>query len=135
MFDDSIRDFLGSNARTKYEKFNLSESPVDILSFDKIFLECDIAQGMIFRNKRAGIVHNFTMDNNPGYKYLEKLRGNIQWYMMQSKDFISRTIFKSKNENKQIVSFNGQSFIFSIIKKEILILINAENFNRIKITI
>ena len=29
------------------------------------------------------------MDVNPGYRYIEKFRGGIQWYMMESKDFIS----------------------------------------------
>ena len=52
MFDVSIRDLLGFNARTFYEDYTLSNNPVDILSFDKIFLECDIAQGMIFKGKR-----------------------------------------------------------------------------------
>ena len=32
------------------------------------FLECDIAQGMIFRGKGSGNIHNFTMDVDPGYK-------------------------------------------------------------------
>ena len=43
MFNDSIKDLLGFNARTLYEEYNLSPNPVDILSFDNIFLECDIA--------------------------------------------------------------------------------------------
>ena len=41
--DDSIRDLLGFNKTTIYEDYNLSESHVDILSFDNNFLECDIA--------------------------------------------------------------------------------------------
>ena len=51
LFDDSIRDLLGFNARTIYEEYNLSRNPVDILSFDNIFLECDFANGMIFKSK------------------------------------------------------------------------------------
>ena len=84
MFDDSIRDLLGFNARTLYEKFTLSNNTVDILSFDKNFIECDKAQGLIFRSKRSGTIHNFTMDVDPGYKYIEKLHGGVQWYMMES---------------------------------------------------
>ena len=49
MFDDSIRNLLGFNARTLYEEYTISNNPVDILSFDNIFLECNIAQGLIFR--------------------------------------------------------------------------------------
>ena len=83
--NDSIRSLLGFNKRSIYEEYNLSDNPVDILSFDNIFIETDIAQGIIFKGKRSGIIHNFTMDVHPGYKYIEKLRGGVQWYMMESK--------------------------------------------------
>ena len=66
--DDSIRDLLGLNKTTIYEKYNLSPNPVDIISIDNIFLECDIAQGKIFKGKRTKIIHKFTMDVDPGYK-------------------------------------------------------------------
>ena len=84
-----------------------------------MFLECDVGQGMIFRGKRSGIIHNFTMDVNPGYKYVEKFGGGVQWYMMESKDIISSICFMSKNENNQIVSFNGQSITFRLSIKGI----------------
>ena len=44
MFDDSIRDLSGFHPFTFYEENNLSTNPVDILSFDNIFLETDLAQ-------------------------------------------------------------------------------------------
>ena len=119
MFDDSIRDLLGFNARTLYEEYILSNNPVDILSFDNIFIECNIARGMIFIGKRSGIIHNFTMDVDPGYKYIEKFHGGVQWYMMESKDIISSICFKLKNENDQIVSFNGQSITFRLSIREV----------------
>ena len=117
--DDSIRDLLGFNRTTIFEEYNLSPNPVDILSFDNISFECNIAQGMIFRGKRSGIIHNFTMDVDPGYKYIEKFRGGVQWYMVESKDIISSICFKLKNENNHLVSFNGQSLTFSLSIKEI----------------
>ena len=49
--DDSIRELLGFNKTTIFEEYNLSPYPADILSFDNVFLECNIAQGMIFRGK------------------------------------------------------------------------------------
>ena len=64
--DDSIRDLLRFNKTTIYEEYNLSPNHVDILSFISIFLEFDIAQGMIFKGKRSGKIHNPTMDVNPG---------------------------------------------------------------------
>ena len=119
MFDDSIRDLLGFNARTLYEEYNLSPNPVDILSFYKIFLDCDIAQGMIVKGKRSGIIHNSTMDVNPGYNYIDKFSSGVQWYMVESKDLISSLCFKLKNEKDQLVSFNGQSITFRLSIKGI----------------
>ena len=74
---------------------------------------------MIFKGKRSGIIHNFTMDVDPEYKYIEKFQGGVQWYMMESKDIILSICFKLKNENDQIVSFNGQSITFRLSIKEI----------------
>ena len=117
--NDSIGELLGFNKTTIYEDYNFSQNPADIISFDNFFFEADVAQGMIFRGRRTGIIHNFTMDVNPGYKYIERLRGGVQWYMLQSKDIISSICFKSKNENNQLVSFNGQSVTFRLSIKEI----------------
>ena len=117
--DDSIRGLLGFNKTTIFEEYKLSPNPVDILSFDKIFIETDIAKGLIFKGKRSGIIHNFTMDVDPGYKYIEKFYGGVQWYMMESKDIISTICFKLKNENGNLVSFNGQSITFCLSIKEI----------------
>ena len=39
--------------------------------------------------------------------------------MMESKDIVSSFCFKLKNENNQIVSFNGQSITLRISIKEI----------------
>ena len=85
MFDDSIKDLLGFHAITLYEEHILSINPVDIFSFDKIFLECDIAQGMIFKGRKSNIIHNWTMTVKPGYKYVEKFFGGVSWCIMQSK--------------------------------------------------
>ena len=104
---------------TIYEEYNLSPNPVDILSFDNASLECNIAQGMFFKGRQSGIVLNFTMDVDPGYKNTEKLRGGVQWYMMESKDIISSICFKLKNENGNLVSFKGQSVTFRLSIKEI----------------
>ena len=76
------------------------------------------------------------MDVDPDFKYIEKVRGNIQWYMMESKDIISGICFKLRNKNRQLVSFNGQSITFRLSIKEIYIfnIINAKNINKIETT-
>ena len=72
------RDLLRFDSVVIYEKYNSTPKPADILSFDNIFHETDIAQGMISKSKRSGIIHNFTMDVDTGYKYIEKFRGGLQ---------------------------------------------------------
>ena len=113
---------LGFKPKVLSDEYNLSDYPVDILSFDNNFLECNIAQGMIFKSKRSGIFHNWTMTVDPGYKYIERFYGGISWYMMESKVIISSICFKLKNENGNLVSFNGQSVTFRLSIKEIWIL-------------
>ena len=117
--NDSIRDLLGFNKTTIYEEYNLSHNPVDIKSFNNIFIETDIAKGMIFKGKRTGIIMNFTMQVSPGYKFINRFEGGVQWYMMESKDIISSISFKLKNEDGDLVSFNGQSLSFRLSIKEI----------------
>ena len=112
--DDSIRDLLGFNTSSIYEKYKLSPKPVDILSLDNNFIETDIAKGKIFRGKRTGFTHNLTMTANPGYNF----RSGIQWYVMESKDVILNVNFRIKNENRNLVSFNGQSLTFRLSIKE-----------------
>ena len=119
VFDDSIGTLLGFSEILVWGKYNLSDNAVEIISFDNIFIECNIARGMIYRGKQSNIIHNFTMDVDPGYKYIEKFRGGVQWYMMESKDIISSICFKLKNENGNLVSFNGQSITFRLSIKEI----------------
>ena len=99
VFEDSIRNHLGFHETILYKEYNPSPNPVDILSFDKIFLECDIAKGMMFGGRKSNIIHNWTRTVDPGYNKLEKFSGGITWYMMESKDVISSISFKLKNEN------------------------------------
>ena len=77
--NDSIGELLGFNKITIYEEYNISPNPVDIISFDNIFIDCDIARGRIYRSKQSNIIHNWTMTVNPGYKYVERFFGGITW--------------------------------------------------------
>ena len=74
---------------------------------------------MIYKQKRSEIIHNWTTTVNPGYIYVESFAGGITWYMMQTKDVILSISFKLKNENNELVSFNGQSISLRLSIKEI----------------
>ena len=117
--NETIREVLGFKSKRISNEINNSDYPVDIISFDNIFIETDIALGMLINGKRSGIIHNFTMDVDPGYRYIEKFRSGITWYMMESKDFISNINLNLKNEHNKLVSFNGQSITFRLSIKEV----------------
>ena len=88
MCDDSIRDIQGFIKTSIYEEYNLSPNPVDIILFDNCFIETDIAIGMIFKGKIYEFINNWSMDVNPGYKYIERFSRGITWFMKDSKDVI-----------------------------------------------
>ena len=62
---------------------------------------------------------NFTMSVSPGYKFINRFEGGVQWYMMETKDVISIKRFKLKNDSGNLVSFNGHSVSFRLSIKEI----------------
>ena len=65
VFNDSIRNLLGFHEIMLFKENNLSPNSVDIFLFDNIFLGCAIAKGMNYKQKRSGILHNWTMTVNP----------------------------------------------------------------------
>ena len=119
VFNNKNGNLLGFDQTILWQEYNLSPNPVDILSFDIIFLGCDIARGMLLKGTRKVIVHDITMDVDVVYKYIETFAGGITWYMMETKYVISSTFFKLKNENGNLVSINGQSITFRLSIKEI----------------
>ena len=116
---DTLRDVLGFKPKLKHEECLLSDYLVDTLSFDNVLPECDIAQRIIFKGRRTGNNHKFTMDVDTGYKYIQKFRGGKKWYMMESKIFLSNISFELEIENGQVVSFEVQSITFRISIKAV----------------
>ena len=52
------------------------------------------------------------MDFDPTYIYIGKFRGEVQWYMIENKDFISSIGFKLKKKKWKNSIINGQSLTF-----------------------
>ena len=68
--DDSMRNILRFKPVTIHDE-HPSDFTFDIFSFDNFFLETDVAQVMILKGNRTGIVHSFLMNFHPGYKCIE----------------------------------------------------------------
>ena len=116
-----IEKSIGKVLMRRYYTMNIIYHLILWIFFHLIifFFETDIAQGMIFKGERSGIIHNFTMVVDPGYKYIEKFTAGNQWYLMDTKDFISSINFNLKIENGNLVSFNGQSITFRLSIREV----------------
>ena len=113
-----MRNLLGLHETVLFKEYNISPNPVDIISFHNIFIETDIAKRMLFKGKRTGIIHKFATNVNPVYKNVERFSVGIIWYMMETKDGFSRISLEVKNENGNLVPFNGQSITFRLSIKE-----------------
>ena len=119
MFDDSIRKLLEFRETIFFKEYNLSDNPVDSLSFANNFLECDNAKRMLFRGKTSNIIHIWTKTVDPVYKYVGKF-ACWRCYLVYdgNKRCCVEYFFKIKNENFELVSFNGQSLSFRLSIKE-----------------
>ena len=64
---------------------NKTYPPIHLIfwSFDNIFIECDIARGMIYRGKQSNVIHNWAMTVDPVYIYMERFAGGNNWYMKE----------------------------------------------------
>ena len=75
--DDNLGDLSSFKPTVIIEEYNLSHIPVDIISFFKVFLRTDNAQGKSFKGTRTIIFHISKLDVDPGYKNIEKVRGGF----------------------------------------------------------
>ena len=74
---------------------------------------------MIFKGNQIGTNPNFTMNVDPGYKYIKNFRGGKQWYTIEPKEIVSNISFKLGNENKELLSNFRQCIIFRLSIQEI----------------
>ena len=74
---------------------------------------------MVLKSERSGIIHNSPMNVSLGYNFTERLLDGVTWFMLHNKDIISSINLKLKNENGNLVSFNGQSITFRLSIEEI----------------
>ena len=83
--DVSIQNLLVFKPAVFYKKYCLSLTPVDLLSFDNLFHATDIFQGMFFKSKWIEKILNWTMNVDPGYKYVKKFSGvfNGLWWKLK----------------------------------------------------
>ena len=96
----------------------MSPNSVDIVSFDNIFLGINNAKGMIFKDRQSGSIHIYTLDVYPAVGKIENFRG-VQWYMMESKDFVSSITFILTKENNELFFFIRRSMTLRLSTKDV----------------
>ena len=55
---------------------------------------------MVFKGRIIGVIHNWNMTVDLGYKYVEKFAEGDTWYTTESNDVISSISFKLKKSKK-----------------------------------
>ena len=76
--DDILGKLLSFKQTLKYDECILWKTLVDILSIYSVFLQKDMARGVIFKGIRTAKIQIFRMDIGPRYKQIEKFRGRFQ---------------------------------------------------------
>ena len=89
---------MGSRPEIENSWSNVSDIIIDINASDKLPIETDNAKCLIFMGHRLCVNLYFTMDVDPGYKYMETFNSPPKWLMIGSLEKIPSLSFKLKNE-------------------------------------
>ena len=93
MHKDTLRNLTGL-VQLYYMK-NTTHQMNMLIHFQLIIFSAKLnIHGIIFEGKRSGEVHNFTTIVSPVHKNIEKFRGGIPWFMIDTKHFTSKINFR-----------------------------------------
>lgn len=116
--DDSIAELLGfSSIILKPNKIHISSSPVKILKFNVLRIECNITSGAYINNKKVHTIHEFFPTVPPGFKIV-KVPAKIIYLPIFVKS-IDQIQLKIVDENGNLVNFRGETITIRLHLKEV----------------
>ena len=89
-----------------------SDKVVDIMSIDKIHLNCDKVEGSILNGQPSSILYSFQIDKSPGYKIIKNPE-TILYKNMQT-DKIEVLEFYLLDDDGNEVDFNNETITFTL---------------------
>ena len=111
--DKNIGRLLGFNRRILKESVSYtSDKVVDIMSIDKIHLNCDKVEGSILNGKPSSILYSFEIDKSPGYKIIKNPETIL--YKNITSDKIESLDFSVIDDDGNKVDFNNETITFTI---------------------
>ena len=106
--ENSIASLLGfSNVLLEANQAHTSSSPVKILKFNVLRVECNITTGAYINGKKVHTIHEFFPAVPPGYKILEIPSKVI--YQPVSVSSIDHIELKTVDENENLIDFRGET--------------------------
>lgn len=105
---DSIAQLLGfSNEKFEANKSHVSSSPVRILKFNALRVECNITGGAYLNNKKVHTIYEFFPAIPPGFKIIEiPTKVIYQPITVQTIEYIQLRIV---DEHGELVNFRGET--------------------------
>lgn len=111
--DSSIGPLLGfSNTLLEANKWHESPNQVNIQPVSVIRVECDLVQGSYINGLPSHIIHEFTPNIPPGYRYIEVPKKVI--YFPVNKINISSINIKILDENGKCIDFRKENILVRI---------------------
>ena len=112
---NSLASLLGFVPRILTGSYNTSENKVDIISFNNVFIYCDIVRGAYWNGKRTHILHSFSLNVSPGFRFVDKFYGGISYKdIINSKEQITLIKFYVRDDNGKALDFQGEVLTFKV---------------------
>lgn len=116
--ENSIASLLGFSKTTlSPNQSHTSSSPVKILKFNVLRVECNITTGAYINNRKVHTIHEFFPTVPPGYKIIEVPSKVI--YQPVSASSINHIQLKIIDENGDLVNFRGETITIRLHLKSL----------------
>ena len=101
--ENTWRKELGFNSRVLDKPINISDTIADIVSTQRIYLECDIIKGSYYKGKQSTIL--FSFDNKTGYGRVLSFRPNPVEPKLLIRKIFNQIVFRFRDDKLKPVTF------------------------------
>ena len=112
---NSLASLFGFVPQILTGSYNTSEDKVNIISFNNVFIYCDIVRGSYLNGIRTHILHSFSLNVSPGFRFVDKFYGGISYKgIINSKEQITLIKFYVRDDNGKALDFQGEELTFKV---------------------
>ena len=112
LFNSKLNEVLGFENKFYDPGQHISEKVINIMPINKIHLKCNTIDGSIVNGIRQPILFSFSLDKAPGFKIYKEPK--LILYKKLNTDKLSHIKFYLEDDNRNEVSFQGETLTFTI---------------------